>query len=85
MKTFPKYLSDNFGRDEFTCNHCGKLGPNGIACELLAVLEDVRAHFGAPVVVNSGYRCKTHNTNVGSTEKSQHRVVTAADSVVNVE
>ena len=77
------YLSLHFRAVEFACNHCGEEAPNGIPQELLDVLEDVRSHFGdKPVTVNSGYRCQTHNTNVGSTESSQHRVGTAADIVV---
>ena len=74
------WLSQNFRKTEFACNHCGDLGPNGIDQELLNVLEMLRTHFGnTPVTITSGYRCQTHNTNVGSTESSQHRKGTAAD------
>ena len=77
------YLSPHFRESEFTCNHCNSLEGHTVAQELLAVLEACRAHFdGAPVTVNSGYRCQVHNTNVGSTEHSQHRKATAADIVV---
>lgn len=57
--------------------------PARFSDELLEVLEDVRSHFGdLPVVVNSGYRCPTHNKNVGGAKKSQHLLGTAADIVV---
>lgn len=43
------------------------------------VLEPVRAHFGKPVRVNSGYRSARTNAAVGSKETSQHRRGEAAD------
>ena len=73
------YLSPHFREAEFTCNHCGSLEGREIPLELLQVLEAVRKYFNSPVTVTSGYRCKVHNTNVGSTEASQHRKGTAAD------
>ena len=77
------YLSPHFRETEFACNHCGDLGPNGIDAELIVVLERLREDLGDnPVTINSGYRCEIHNTNVGSTENSQHRKGTAADIVV---
>lgn len=43
------------------------------------VLEPVRAHFGRPVRVNSGYRSAATNAAVGSSPTSQHRRGEAAD------
>lgn len=43
------------------------------------VLEPVRAHFGKPVRVNSGYRGPRVNAAVGSSDTSQHRRGEAAD------
>jgi uncharacterized protein YcbK (DUF882 family) len=77
------YVSAHFRRDEFTCNHCGKLPDGAPPQELLAILEDVRAQFGGkPVTINSGYRCPTHNANVGGASNSEHLKGTAADIVV---
>ncbi|WP_028965379.1 D-Ala-D-Ala carboxypeptidase family metallohydrolase [Sphingomonas phyllosphaerae] len=45
----------------------------------LKVLEPVRAHFGRPVRVNSGYRSAKTNAAVGSSSTSQHRRGEAAD------
>ncbi len=45
----------------------------------LKVLEPVRAHFGKPVRVNSGYRSALTNAAVGSSATSQHRRGEAAD------
>lgn len=76
------YLSEHFRAAEFACNHCGEMAPGGVPADLLDVLERVRAHFGAPVTINSGYRCPVHNANVGGAKASQHLLGTAADIVV---
>ncbi len=69
-----------FKRNEFRCK-CGRCGgyPVEPSWELLEILDKIRAHFGAPVHVNSGVRCATHNKNVGGATKSQHLYGTAAD------
>lgn len=73
-----------FKRSEFACK-CGKYC-NGFPVEpnekLVETLETIREHFGVPVTISSGIRCKTHNTNVGGVSKSQHMEGTAADIVV---
>jgi hypothetical protein len=73
-----------FKRSEFKCK-CGK-HCNGFPVEpdekLVKLLEDIRKHFGVPVTVNSGIRCKTHNANVGGARASQHLYGTAADIAV---
>ena len=43
------------------------------------VLEPLREHFGMPVVVSSGYRCKELNRVVGGVRNSQHLTGEAAD------
>lgn len=51
--------------------------------KMLAVqLEIVRAHFNAPVTINSGYRNIEYNRNIGSKDTSQHVKGTAADIVI---
>jgi hypothetical protein len=79
----PGYLSPHFTQWEFQCKHCGQMCPAGIAKALVDVLEDVRSAFGdQPVHINSGYRCPTHNAEVGGVEDSQHLEGTAADFTV---
>lgn len=45
----------------------------------MARLQALREAFGAPITVTSGYRCPTHNKNVGGAKGSQHVKGNAAD------
>lgn len=74
-------LSPHFSADEFRCKCCGELHPSGVMPprELLEILEDTRAHFGAPVSITSGYRCPRHNAAVGGAKASRHMEGDAAD------
>ena len=77
------YLSPHFRESEFACNHCGKLHPDGVPQSLVDALEDIRAHYdNVPVSINSGYRCPTHNANVGGAPASEHLKGRAADFTV---
>ncbi|ENB1362047.1 DUF882 domain-containing protein [Salmonella enterica] len=73
-------ISKYFKRKEFSCR-CG-CGQDTVDAELLAILEDVREHFGKPVIINSANRCPTHNKSVGGASKSVHLTGKAADIVV---
>lgn len=78
----PGYLSPNFKASEFACRHCGKLPDNGMDPKLIETLQRIRDYVGVPVTINSGYRCATHNANVGGASNSQHLLGTAADFTV---
>src|SRR5690606_25195101 len=41
--------------------------------------ELIRAIGNRPIIINSGYRCPTHNRNVGGAKNSQHMYGKAAD------
>ncbi len=72
----------NFQPAEFTCNHCGKSHPTNPTPpeQVLEWLEIIRSEYGdKPVVVNSGYRCSVHNTNVGGARSSYHLKGQAVD------
>ena len=43
------------------------------------ILEPVRAHYGKPVILNSGFRCFELNEAVGGSKTSQHMLGQAAD------
>ena len=75
----PGYVSEHFREAEFACNHCGKLHPDGIPQDLIDILEKIRTRYGKPVVINSGYRCPTHNAAVGGATNSEHMKGRAAD------
>ncbi len=46
------------------------------------VLEPVRAMFGKPVIITSGYRCGTVNRLIGGSVRSQHMLGEAADFII---
>lgn len=73
-------LSAHFRVREFACRD----GSDAVlvAPRLVMVLETIRAHFGAPVTITSGYRTPQYNTKVGGVAHSQHCYGTAADIVV---
>ena len=75
-----KQLSTHFKAREFAC----RSGADAvlIAPRLVMVLETIRAHFGAAVTINSGYRTPEYNAKVGGAARSQHCYGTAADIVV---
>ncbi len=77
-KDINKQLSKNFKLNEFDCkcNRCNKVL---LDTKLVELLQKIRDHFGASVNVNSGYRCKTHNKEVGGSTSSHHMKGTAAD------
>lgn len=49
------------------------------ASKVLKRLDLVRAHIDKPIHINSGYRCKKLNKEVGGTENSYHMKGLAAD------
>ena len=73
-------LSEHFNRREFACK-C-QCGFDSISPDLIKRLEQARAHFNAPIIVNCGCRCEKHNKAVGGAKASQHLQGTAADIVI---
>lgn len=47
--------------------------------EIAGMLSRVRQHFGAPLIVHSGFRCPTLNSVIGGAKSSQHMRGEAAD------
>lgn len=70
-------LSTHFSRAEFACK-CG-CGYDSIDYETLAILEDVRGHFGQAITVTSAHRCEEKNAEVGGAKDSQHLRARAVD------
>lgn len=72
-------LATNFKSTEFDCNGKGCCNTTHIEPLLVNYLQMIRKHFGAPVVINSGYRCNKHNKAVGGASGSKHKFGAAAD------
>ncbi len=74
-----------FNKEEFRCK-CGGKFCDGFPAqpqrELLRLADRVRGHFGLPMIVSSGVRCKQHNTNVGGASASRHMAGKAMDFTV---
>ena len=63
-----------FTRAEFRCP-CGRCGGFPVEPEekLVRLADQVREHFGAPIIVSSGVRCQAHNDELdGSAKNSYH-------------
>ncbi len=70
-------ISKHLNRYEFACSDgCGL---DTVDAELVMVIEDVREHFDAPVVITGGNRCKRQNRKAGGSATSKHLDCQAAD------
>lgn len=70
-----------FKKSEFACK-CGKYCdgyPAEIDMDMVKIADQIRTKIGKPITINSGLRCKTHNSNVGGVSNSQHLLGNAAD------
>lgn len=76
-------LLEFFSLDEFRCKHCGCLPEHGMSEILLERLDKLRKDYGFPIMVSCGYRCPSHNAEVGGVYDSQHIYGKAADIWVN--
>lgn len=85
-------LSENFTLEEMTRsqtairrgipNTPGPAVIRALTALCVHVLEPVRAHFEAPVLVSSGYRSPALNAAIGGSATSQHCLGEAADFTV---
>ena len=78
-------ISQNFARSEFACQcgNCPQSQDPTVDVTLIAILEELRRHFNAPITVTSGVRCKSHNASVGGSVFSKHLEGKAADVLLN--
>lgn len=72
-------LSEHFNVREFRCK-CGKVHDTHIDSELIDKLEKLFTSLNcSKIIINSGYRCESHDKNVGGNGRGQHTKGTAAD------
>lgn len=70
----------HFKKSDFACKDgCGL---NNIDLRVVYVLERIRNHFNAPIIVTSGSRCAKHNREVGGVQGSRHVLGKAIDFYV---
>ena len=75
-------ISKNFQYKEFDCHGQGCCSTTIIDEKLVGYIQQIRDHFGKPVIITSPYRCEVHNRRVGGATKSYHMQGKAADIVV---
>lgn len=68
--TADKHLIDNTCNEEHAAN---------LTALVDNVLDPLRAAYGRPIIVNSGYRCEKLNRKVGGSKTSDHMRGMAAD------
>ena len=71
-------VSANFSFKELKCP-CSNCTVQFISPELISKLEEVRKRYGKPIKINSGFRCPSHNQNIGGKVGSSHVSGLAAD------
>lgn len=77
-------LTKNITLKELSCR-CGCAAPTNVVTNLtvLAILlQRIRDYYNAPIIINSGYRCISHNTKVGGASRSYHLSGMAADFTI---
>lgn len=72
-------ITKNFSVDEMQCK-CKNCGHTcAMDREFMRKLQLVRDDFGEELSVNSGFRCKVHNFNIGGHVSSWHTKGSASD------
>ena len=74
-------LSANFSEWEFRCK-CG-CGEVVVTPGFLKRLQDARSIADVPFNINSGYRCRAYNLQIGGASDSEHLYGNAADISYN--
>jgi uncharacterized protein YcbK (DUF882 family) len=84
------FIAPYISLEEYVCKHCGQLPfdfdrqhPAPAFVELFTAFAAIRTAWGAPIQINSGYRCETRNQQVGGENLSGHLFGLAFDLAVN--
>jgi uncharacterized protein YcbK (DUF882 family) len=62
----------DFSPKEFACKCCGELLFTKESVAAWDAIQEFRSTVKTPVIINSAYRCESHNTSVGGAKESQH-------------
>jgi len=65
--------------EEFACPCSACNQSNHIDLRLVDRLDYSRKYANIPFIINSGYRCEAHNTEIGGSTNSAHMLGLAAD------
>ena len=72
-------LSENFTVEEMRCPCCNQ-------CRMdegfIMALQEIRNNVGRPFVINSAYRCKSHNKKINGKNLSRHTYGMAVDIII---
>ena len=66
-------LSTNFSRSEFDCR-CGCGIEFEVSRELIQLIQALRDDLGHPLTINSGARCRTHNSATGGASQNSWHI-----------
>ena len=70
----------NFTRKEMECHHTHKCKMHP---EFMAKLQSIREAYGAPMIISSGYRDKSHPDEIHKLKDGEHVYGMAADVLVS--
>jgi len=71
-------ISNNFNLQEFQCQCCKTVK---IHAELVRKLQELRKRIKSSIIITSGYRCESHNREIGGAVNSKHLHGLAADII----
>ena len=66
------YVTEHFMHSDFICPCCDTIRIVPAFYTHAGLLEWLRREAGFPIVITSGYRCKSHNATVGGGARSWH-------------
>ena len=66
------YVTEHFLYSDFICPCCDSIKLIPGFYNHVSKLESMRKAAGFPIIVTSGYRCKSHNKTVGGSVRSWH-------------
>jgi len=77
-------LTNNFNLDEFKCK-CGCEMTRDVIENIFKLSDELQVlrDLNNAIHINSAYRCKEHNSSIGSKDTSQHVLGKAADITIN--